>query len=122
MVWPRVGSGRHQPRPRTLCWSRSAAVASKCWELQQLLCAINWLRESVVNYGRLAAPLQHKLELILNNHSRCQRPAVSIVLPWDTDGKAAYAAIIEIIGNTATLALPDDDALMCLGIDASGRG
>jgi hypothetical protein len=39
-------------------------------ELQQFLCAANWMRESVVDFARAAKPLQEKLDLVLANASR----------------------------------------------------
>ncbi|OWZ02906.1 hypothetical protein PHMEG_00025453 [Phytophthora megakarya] len=38
--------------------------------LQHFLCAIDWLRESMIDYARMVAPLQHKLEEVMAAH-RC---------------------------------------------------
>ncbi|GMF64571.1 unnamed protein product [Phytophthora lilii] len=69
-----AGEGvRHDPE-RVAALS-SLPLPSTAAALQKLLCASNWLRESIVNPAQHAAPLQAKLEAASDGHSRKQRYA-----------------------------------------------
>ncbi|KAE8908713.1 hypothetical protein PF001_g4709 [Phytophthora fragariae] len=91
-------------------------------ELQYFLCAANWLRDSIVDYGRAVAPLQEKFDEVMAGHNRKKRHAVSVAVTWTSAEEQAYKAFLDRIASSVTLSFPDDDATVCLSTDASDRG
>ncbi|KAE9046006.1 hypothetical protein PR001_g4734 [Phytophthora rubi] len=71
---------RHDPERVTALSSLPLPVTAA--DLQKILCAENWLRESIVDFAQHAAPLQDKLEAAFAGHSRKQRYAESLGLSW----------------------------------------
>ncbi|KAJ0391006.1 hypothetical protein P43SY_011949 [Pythium insidiosum] len=91
-------------------------------DLQKLLCAANWLHESIVGYAQLAAPLQEKLEGAFAGRSRKQRIAEGITLTWTAEEQQSYCEFLDGLGTTTKLTFPDESATVCLCTDASDRG
>ncbi|KAG3070742.1 hypothetical protein PC121_g9428 [Phytophthora cactorum] len=109
---------RHDPeRIYTL---RSMAYPKTAGELQQFVCAINWMRESIVDYARHGAPLQKRLDI--TDTKRTRRAAAGIELKLDSDERKAFDTVKELLASTATLDFPDDEATTCLFSDASTLG
>ncbi|KAJ8531732.1 hypothetical protein ON010_g14230 [Phytophthora cinnamomi] len=93
------------PRPRTDPGADSTAYPTNAAELQKVLCAANWMRESVVDFARAAQPLQERLDLALATASRrTKRVAAGVSLEF------------------ASLAFPQPNSVICLIIDASDVG
>ncbi|KAE9065928.1 hypothetical protein PF010_g28013 [Phytophthora fragariae] len=96
---------------------------SNAGELQQFLCAGNWMRESVIDFARVAKPLQEKLdEALATATRRTKRVASGIGLELGSSGRHAFDELKTKLQNAATLAFPDPDAVMCLITDASDAG
>lgn len=91
-------------------------------ELQHFLCAANWLRDSVVDYGRAVAPLQAKFDEAMVGHSRRKRHATTVSVTWNSEDTEAYKHFLNTLASSATLSFPDDGAIVCLSSDASDRG
>ncbi|KAE9342591.1 hypothetical protein PR003_g9399 [Phytophthora rubi] len=92
-------------------------------ELQQFLCAANWMRESVVDFARAAKPLQEKLDHVLATASRRTKRVVSgIGIELMDTERAAFDELKNKLTNSASLAFPEPDAVMCLITDASDVG
>ncbi|OWZ24257.1 hypothetical protein PHMEG_000736 [Phytophthora megakarya] len=91
-------------------------------QLQQFLCASNWMSESIVDYARAADPLQQRLGELLSNGKRTRRGASGISVELSAEQKAAYKHAKELIDTSATLALPDDEATACVFTDPSDTG
>ncbi|GMF20134.1 unnamed protein product [Phytophthora fragariaefolia] len=91
-------------------------------ELQHFLCAANWLRDSIVDYGRAVAPLQEMFDEVMTGHNRKKRHVVSVAVTWTSAEAQVYKAFLDRIASSATLSFPDDDATVCLSTDASDRG
>ncbi|POM80529.1 LOW QUALITY PROTEIN: Hypothetical protein PHPALM_1626 [Phytophthora palmivora] len=95
---------------------------STAGELQQYICAINWMRESLVDYARQVAPLQRKLDESLARTRRTKRAAAGISIELDTAEKAAFDNVKDMLASAVTLSFPDDTATTCLLTDASDVG
>ncbi|GMF16394.1 unnamed protein product [Phytophthora lilii] len=48
--------------------------------LQQFLCAANWIRDTVVDFARVFAPLQHKLEAVMATRGRRRQQLTGVDL------------------------------------------
>eukprot|EP00644_Phytophthora_capsici_P017003 jgi/Phyca11/129344/e_gw1.83.90.1 len=88
---------------------RSMPYPTTAGQLQQFICAANWMRESIVDYARSADPPQKRLDEALKNSKRTKR-------------KAAYDHVKELLATAATLAIPDNAATICVFSDASDTG
>lgn len=92
-------------------------------ELQQFLCAANWMRESVIDFARAAQPLQERLDMALANASRrTKRVAAGIRLEFGDVERAAFDTLKDKLTNSASLAFPQPNSVMCLITDASDEG
>ncbi|KAJ0390850.1 hypothetical protein P43SY_011782 [Pythium insidiosum] len=111
---------RHDPERVSAL--RSLPVPQSAADLQKLLCAANWLRESIVDYAQYAAPLQAKLEGAFAGGSRKQRHAESLKLTWTDQERQQYRTFTDHLANSAKLAFSDPAATVCLCTDASDLG
>eukprot|EP00644_Phytophthora_capsici_P018101 jgi/Phyca11/113930/e_gw1.25.661.1 len=91
-------------------------------QLQQFLCASNWMRESIVDYARVVDPLQRKLDQALRKGKRTKRVAEGISIALTEEERAAYDKAKALLATSATLGLPDDTATTCVFSDASDSG
>eukprot|EP00644_Phytophthora_capsici_P008872 jgi/Phyca11/102293/e_gw1.6.1076.1 len=85
-------------------------LPSNAGELQHFLCAANWLRESIVDYGRAVAPLQAKFDEVMAGHNRRKRHAVGVEVVWTAAEEQMYHEFLGRIASSATLSFPSDDA------------
>ncbi|OWZ17723.1 Retroelement [Phytophthora megakarya] len=56
---------------------RSMPYPTTAGELQQFLCAANWMRETIPDYARSVDPLQQRLDATLSKGKRTKRVAVA---------------------------------------------
>ncbi|OWZ15878.1 hypothetical protein PHMEG_00010406 [Phytophthora megakarya] len=108
--------------PERIACLRSMPEPTNAGELQQFLCAANWMRESLVDYARTVAPLQTRLDTALASGKRTKRVAAGIKIELTCDERQTFEAVKEMLGHSATLAFPDNDAVTCLLTDASDYG
>ncbi|GMF39813.1 unnamed protein product [Phytophthora fragariaefolia] len=106
----RIDSLRSLPYPRT------------AGELQLFVCAINWMRESIIDFARQEEPLQRRLDAALASTKRTRRAAASIEIELTDDERRAFDDVKEDLVTAATLDFPDDSATTCLFTDASDVG
>ncbi|OWZ00833.1 LOW QUALITY PROTEIN: hypothetical protein PHMEG_00027895 [Phytophthora megakarya] len=98
---------------------RALPLSTNAGELQHLLCAANWLRESIVEYGRVVAPLQEKFDQVMTGHNRKKRHAVSIEIVWTAN--LNHTPVLSLGGRAPTelfIGLPCPsplDTLLLLG-------
>lgn len=79
------------------------------------------MRESVVDFARAAQPLQEKLDRALTTASRrTKRVASKIGLEFEDEDRVAFDQLKGKLANSASLAFPQPDSVMCLITDASG--
>eukprot|EP00644_Phytophthora_capsici_P011722 jgi/Phyca11/123237/e_gw1.50.482.1 len=111
---------RHDPaRIDTL---RSLPYPTTAGELQQFVCAINWMRESLVDFARKVAPLQRRLDEALASTKRTRRAAAGIEIKLNEEERQAFDQVKELLATSTTLDFPDDNATTCLFTDASDIG
>ncbi|KAK1930096.1 Transposon Tf2-9 polyprotein [Phytophthora citrophthora] len=113
------GIGHDPERIRALREIPTPATAA---ELQQFLCASTWMRAGLVDYARVARPLQERLDAALAGTRKTKRAAAGIRIELTTEEEQAFEAVKELLSNSATLAYPDPDKQLCLLSDASDRG
>ncbi|KAE8978399.1 hypothetical protein PR001_g24855 [Phytophthora rubi] len=90
--------------------------------LQHFLCALNWLRDSMVDYARTTAPLQEKLERVMQSRG-CRKAQLSgAILEWSDDEADAFRKTLEMVERLCKLAFPDKGATVCMFSDASLTG
>eukprot|EP00644_Phytophthora_capsici_P000803 jgi/Phyca11/109371/e_gw1.16.848.1 len=107
---------RHDPqRIDTL---RQIPYPKTAGELQQFVCAINWMRESIVDYARQVSPLQKCLDTAIAGTKRTRRAAAGIELELSEEERTAFDNVKELLATCATLDFPDDSATTCLFTDA----
>ncbi|OWZ14973.1 RNA-directed DNA polymerase [Phytophthora megakarya] len=92
-------------------------------ELQPFLCSTNWMRDSSVDYARLACPLQNTLDQSMAKASRrTKRVAAGIPVALTKQECEAYVKSKQALVDAATQAFPKPDAKMVLLTDASDVG
>ncbi|KAE8903785.1 hypothetical protein PF003_g12433 [Phytophthora fragariae] len=92
-------------------------------ELQKCLCATNWMRDSLIDYARVARPLQDKLDDALASASRrTKRIAAGVAVELTALQRKAFDDVKELLTRSMTLAHPKDGATMCVMSDASDVG
>uniref|UniRef100_H3H4R4 Reverse transcriptase/retrotransposon-derived protein RNase H-like domain-containing protein n=1 Tax=Phytophthora ramorum TaxID=164328 RepID=H3H4R4_PHYRM len=90
--------------------------------LQHFLCALNWLRDSMVDYARTTAPLQEKLEHVMQSRGRRKAQLSGAVVEWSKEEAETFRKTLEMIERSCKLAFPDKRATVCLFSDASLTG
>ncbi|GMF37865.1 unnamed protein product [Phytophthora fragariaefolia] len=108
--------------PSRLNALQTLPLSTNAGALQHFLCAANWLRDSIVDYGRAVAPRQEKFDEVMTGHNRKKRHVVSVAVTWTSAAEQAYKAFLDRIASFATLSFPDDNPTVCLSTDASDRG
>lgn len=91
-------------------------------ELQQFLCAAGWMRNSLVDFARVAAPLHARLQEALAGSKRTKRAAVRIPITMTDAERDCFAQVKHLLANAATLVIPDDSDDIFLLTDASDLG
>lgn len=92
-------------------------------ELQQFVCAANWMRQSIPEYSRLSAALYEALERAATvAGSRKQKHLSKVRLDeigWTTKELSSFDAVREALLRMVPLAHPNQTAEVCLYTDAS---
>ncbi|POM66226.1 Hypothetical protein PHPALM_17950 [Phytophthora palmivora] len=68
---------------------------------QQLMCAVGWFRDTLVDYGRMVKPLHDKLESVLSTVGSTRRLAAGVTLVWNEDERTAFQNIKQLIAGPA---------------------
>jgi hypothetical protein len=90
--------------------------------LQHFLCALNWLRDSMIDYSRITAGLQAKLEKVMAERGRRKAQLTGAKLTWTDEEVVFYQNVLRMIERSCKLAFPDEDATLCMFTDASKTG
>ncbi|RAW23187.1 hypothetical protein PC110_g20377 [Phytophthora cactorum] len=91
-------------------------------QLQQLICAANWMRESIIDYARAVEPLQLRLDDALKKTKRTKRVAAGISHELTKEEWDAFDHVKILLATSATLALPNVATTTCVFSDASDTG
>ncbi|KAG2910797.1 hypothetical protein PC117_g19308 [Phytophthora cactorum] len=76
-------------------------------ELQQFLCATNWMRAGLVDYSRVAWPLQERLDAALAGTNKTKRAAAGIQLDLTMEELESFEAVKNLLAHSATLTYPN---------------
>ena len=110
----------HHPRHfESLLQMKRPTLAS---ELQQLLCATNWMRTSIPAYAETIAPLHKLLEDAYKQAGKRTKAAVrkiTIADSWGTEHDAAFSNIKNQLAAAVKLAHVKEEHRLCLFTDAS---
>lgn len=91
-------------------------------DLQQFLCASNWMRRSIPEYAKTIAPLHALMEACFAKaQKRTKRAVQNISLHglWGTDHDIAFKQVQTHLTHAIKLAFPLQDHRLCLFTDAS---
>lgn len=92
-------------------------------QLQQFLCAMQWLRSSIPQFQDLVAPLHDFLEKVYKHVGKRTKRAVARVsldqIGWSVARTHAFEACKKAIADRVTLAHRDDTKRLCIYTDAS---
>ena len=92
-------------------------------DLQQLVCAANWMRFTIPKFSRIMETLSKVLEQVYTKGGgRTKRAASKITLDatfWNSDHDQTFKVVKEALRNAVTLAHPDPEKILCLFTDAS---
>ncbi|OWY92684.1 LOW QUALITY PROTEIN: hypothetical protein PHMEG_00038207, partial [Phytophthora megakarya] len=110
------GIGHDPERIRALRWM---AIPTTAAELQQFLCASNWMRNELVDscrssITRAAGPL--------TGTRKTKRAAAGIRIEFTDKELEAFETVKELLGNSAMLSFPNPAKQLCLLSDASDAG
>jgi len=95
---------------------------TKADELQQLLCATNWMRNSIPDYAKVIAPLHDLMESAYKKAGKRTKLAVrkiSLDNEWGAVHDEVFTLIKKQLAASVKLAHPKTDHSMCLFTDAS---
>jgi len=92
-------------------------------ELQQFVCAANWMRTAIPQFTTTMEPLSAALEAVYTEAGSRKRRAVSKVKltsnHWGPTQQNAFSSIKDALKNCVTLGHPDPAKVLCLFTDAS---
>lgn len=91
-------------------------------DLQQFICATNWMRTSIPNYATAIHPLHELMESIYKSTGKRTKRSVSktsLSGLWGENHDRAFAQIKKQIAHSTTLGLPKPNHQICLFTDAS---
>jgi hypothetical protein len=91
-------------------------------ELQQYLCALNWMRSSIPDFARLSKSLRQVLEKAAKGTSRKSQVLKRIPITLHEEAKADFRSLNACVANTVMLAHPSQEADFFLFTDASDDG
>ncbi|KAH9185665.1 hypothetical protein AeNC1_012358 [Aphanomyces euteiches] len=118
------GSGiRHDPsRIHAL---RDLPVPKTGADLQQFMCAVNWLRTHIPRYNEVVNPLSTALQRVYTlSGSKTKSILSRFTLPesfFSRDELENFEAVKRHIADSVKLALPDPSKLVCVFPDASNK-
>ena len=93
-------------------------------ELQQFLCAANWIRISIPSYASAVEKLSLMLKTSQRSVSSSRRSKLrNVKLEWDSEEEMAFGRVKELLANSVQLAhfRSSEDWALCLFTDASDR-
>jgi len=92
-------------------------------QLQQFICASNWMRTSLPKFTEVTAPLREILELAYKKVGKRTSSSVKRVelksLGWSKEHDLAFQEVINLLKSSITLAHPNPDYAFCVFTDAS---
>ena len=91
-------------------------------ELQQYLCALNWMRNHIPDFARLCKPLRRVLEKACKGTTRKSRVLKRVPITLSETDVEAFRELNESVAKTVMLAHPSQEKEFFLFTDASDDG
>ncbi|POM60043.1 hypothetical protein PHPALM_31143 [Phytophthora palmivora] len=91
-------------------------------ELQQFLCAAGWMRNSLIDFARVAALLHDRLQATLVGTKRTKQVAARLSITLSDQERSSFIQMKQLLANSATLVTPDDSDELIVMTDASDLG
>jgi len=91
-------------------------------DLQQFICATNWMRSSIPEYTKVVAPLHNLMEscyAIAKKRTKRAVRNISLTELWGADHDVAFHQVKSSLAQSLKLAHPKDGYVTCLFADAS---
>jgi hypothetical protein len=92
-------------------------------ELQQFVCATNWMRSSIPNYNQVVDPLRRLLDVATKAAGSCKKTALArvalVAVGWSADHAECFESVKKALANVVPLAHPREDLVVCVFTDAS---
>ena len=109
--------------PERIIALSSIPTPTTAQQLQQFVCACNWMRVSLPNFTEVIAPLRQILEVAYQTVGKRTSAAVKNVkleaLGWTTIHDTAFQSVISLLKTSVTLAHPNPEYAFCVFTDAS---
>ncbi|KAH9094099.1 hypothetical protein Ae201684P_016714 [Aphanomyces euteiches] len=111
----------HDPsRVQGLCEMKAPTTAA---ELQQFLCATNWMRASIPLYAQRVDPLRRLLDVATKIAGSAKKTALAkvdlAVAGWTAEHDECFEEVKATLARMVPLAHPSEDKAICLFTDAS---
>ena len=90
-------------------------------QLQQFVCSLNWIRNSLIDYARISKPL-YDLRQKNGKGSLKKKLLSNIKVQLNDEEKKAFDECKALVAAAVKLHHPDDDMVVCLITDASDIG
>ena len=91
-------------------------------DLQQFICAINWMRKGIPEHNKNVGPLQTLLLTLTKGHGSKKKELEKVQLGsdiWTPEVHKHVADIKRLIADRVTLSHLDPDKQLCMNTDAS---
>lgn len=100
----------------------NASEPTNAGELQQFLCAMNWISNCLPDFSRASKPLKDVLEMSLRGQGRTAKAARNIPIQLDRKQQSCFGDLKDLVAKATYQAHPDEDAEFCVCTDASSEG
>ena len=112
--------------PRRIQGLKDMKEPSNGSDLQQFVCALNWMRTCIPEFSKLIAPLQNILEEVykVQKGKRTKKAAAKVILSdvgWGNEHNDSFRKCQNALENAVTLAYPSPEKRFCLYSDASEK-
>ena len=115
------GAGTHQDPDRIKALLNMPPPKNAA-DLQQYLCALNWMRHYIPDFARHSKPLRKVLERHAAGTNRKTRTLKAIQLELDSESMQNFNRLNQAVAEAVTLAHPKSHAEFFLFTDASQEG
>lgn len=117
-----LSDGKVTYDPRNLDALLKMRQPKRADELQQLLCAANWMRNAIPSFAELIAPLHTALDKVCEGMEKRTKRALAkldISTNWGHEQDCAFDKLKTSLANSTSLSFPKDTHTICLFTDAS---
>ena len=100
--------------PKNIQGLQSMPLPKTAGDLQQFICSVNWIRNSIPDFNRKVAKLQQKLAPAIEKVGTKRSRLVRVKISWDEDERQSFQDMKGSIMEAVTLAHRDEDKTLHL--------